>query len=156
MSKDVYIFSTLTADQIYPVYQKTEDLPAVAGEVFIKGGANMPGDGKNVPPGAVTKVTAEQLEMLEKSPGFIQHRDNGYIIVSKSKVDPEVVAADMTSRDASAPLTQEDVASLAPSAATAVAHTNDGTIDTASTAAISQPAAAPAPAPVRPGNPRRA
>lgn len=101
---DIYIYSTLTGSQNYA----TE-----SGKVLVKGGANLPGaklpDGEFITSlGAVTKVTAEQYQALEKNALFRLHKANGFIKVDQKKVDIEVVASDMSSRDGSSPETESD------------------------------------------------
>lgn len=108
---DHYIFSTLAADVIYPVYVKGgADLPQVEQEVLIKGGANVINKRLDTPAGVVTGVTSEQLDALMRSPVFKLHLDNGHLVISQDKPDVEVVAADMTQRDNSAQLVEEDFA----------------------------------------------
>lgn len=107
MSK--YIFSTLTADQNYTLYARGGgDLPVVAGEVFVKGGANIPDKRLVTPHGVATAVTDEQLEMLEANTIFQTHKTNGFITVGAKKADPDVVATDMETRSPDAPLVDQD------------------------------------------------
>lgn len=104
-----YIYSTLTCDNEYVLYKKGgADIPVVETSVLIKGGANLATKRGDTPPGAVTIVTDGQLAALEQNPVFQTHVENGFIIVSKSKPDVEVVAADMTSRAPDAPIVPED------------------------------------------------
>jgi hypothetical protein len=85
-----------------------------AHSVFIKGGANVADKRLLTPRGVVTKITEEDLAALEQSSGeegvWATHKRNGFITTSTSKGDPEVVAADMTTRDQAAPLVDEDFA----------------------------------------------
>lgn len=111
-----YVYSTLSSDQLYTNYGGGE-LPMPVGEVFIRGGANvMPRKGDETPAGAVTEVTAEQLEILQANPDFKLHLQNGFIYVSETKVDAEVAAEDMERRDKSAPKTEQDVKAHDPDA----------------------------------------
>lgn len=109
MSKDHYVYSTLSAPQEYVTYNSgAADLPQAVQSVFIAGGANVAGKHLVTPLGVVTKVTDEELKALETNEVFKLHKENGFVTVSDAKVDPEVVAADMTSRDEAAPLVDGD------------------------------------------------
>lgn len=111
MAKDFYILSTLTADQEYTAYNKGGgDLPIPAGSVLIAGGANVANKRNLVTPqGVVTKVSADQLAMLESNEVFQLHKANGYITVSERKPsDPDAAAASQASRDGSAPMVEND------------------------------------------------
>lgn len=106
-----YIYSTLSTDQIYAQYAKSDnnDLPIVEKKVHIHGGANVVDKKQLVTPrGVVTHVSDEDLALLESNQQFQRHKKNGFIVVDSRKVDPEVRAADMVSRDDSAPMTPED------------------------------------------------
>lgn len=107
---DYYVYSTLTASQRYTNYQPGGgDLPIAAGEVFIAGGANIPDKYLRTPDGSVvTKVSEEQMEVLNANEVFQMHMKNGFIRVSDHNEHPEVVAADMETRDQSAPLVDQD------------------------------------------------
>lgn len=109
-----YVYSTLTCDNRYTAYTSGGDgSPIEAHSVLIKGGSNSVGPLTLLTPyGVRTEVSADDLAFLETIPAFRQHRDNGFIVVSGDKVDPEVAAADMETRDASAPMTPEDIKSL--------------------------------------------
>lgn len=101
---EIYIYSTLTGSQNYAT---------ASGKVFVRGGANLPGaklpNGEFITSlGTVTKVTAEQYQELEKNALFKLHKANGFIKVDQKKVDIEVVAPDMASRDGSSPDTESD------------------------------------------------
>lgn len=106
-----HIYSTLTCDQRYTGYAKGgADLPVVAWEVLIKGGSNVADKRLITPIGVRTEVTDEQLAQLLENPVFKLHVNNGFITVEDVKEDPEKVAADMATKDDSAPLTPEDIA----------------------------------------------
>lgn len=103
------IFSTLTADQSYTVYTKGGvDLPVVGRSVLIKGGSNVADKMGQTKIGVLTTVTAEDLADLERCPAFVRHKARGFIVVASGKGDPEKVAADMATKDGSAPMTPED------------------------------------------------
>lgn len=108
---DFYVYSTLTADNIYAAGQPGEGGMIVPVEgVLIKGGSNLINRNLITPRGAViTGVTAEQLDRLQADTVFQMHKANGFITVSEKLEDGEKVAsADLESRDGSAQLTPED------------------------------------------------
>lgn len=109
MSGTNYVYSTMTTGVRYVQYSKSvNDMPVVESFVDIAGGANLPDKHLVTPRGVVTKVTDEQLALLEQNPLFKRHKENGFIIVDSVKVDPEVKASDMEQRDDSSPLVPED------------------------------------------------
>lgn len=109
MAEAHYIYSTMTTGVRYVEYSHgNNDMPVVESFVDIAGGANVPDKHLVTPSGVVTKVTSEQLALLERNELFKRHRENGFIIVDTVKVDPEVKASDMEQRDDSSPLTPED------------------------------------------------
>lgn len=108
MSKK-FIYSTLTADNIYAGYAKGgADIPIVAHQVHIKGGANVADRRLITPRGVVTEVTDADFDFLMENSVFQMHVENGYISFSDRKEDPEVAAADMEGRDQASPLVPED------------------------------------------------
>ena len=109
MSKDIYVFSTLSNDQSYVSHEATPaGLQVEKGAILVKGGANVANKNIITPRGVATKVTAEQLEQLRANYVFQQHEKNGFITISDKKEDADVVAADMKGRDESAPLVDQD------------------------------------------------
>lgn len=109
MSKKIYVYSTLSSDQIYTQTRPGGgDLPVVERDVFIAGKANIPDRRLITPRGVVTAVTAEELELLRGNEVFKLHEANGFISVSDKHVDPEVAASGMVTRDQSAPLEDGD------------------------------------------------
>jgi len=110
MSKKIYVYSTLSCDNIYHrTLQGGADLPVFEGDVLIKGGAGVANDRLITPRGIVTTITEEQLEVCRADPVFVMHEKNGFIQVGENLVDAEVAAADMTGRDQSAPLVPADL-----------------------------------------------
>ena len=104
-----YIYSTLTAPNLYTNYVKSNsDLPIVESKVLINGGANVASKNLITPYGVVTSVTDEQLEALQQNDDFKLHVENGFIKISTAKEDADVVAADMNSRDDAAPIVPQD------------------------------------------------
>jgi len=105
-----YVYSTLTAGM---EYTRTEpgggELPITTAKVYIAGGANVPDKYMRTPDGAVvTPVNDEQLTILQENEVFKLHQKNGFIVVKAKSAEPEVVAADMETRDRSAPLVDGD------------------------------------------------
>jgi len=115
MAKTHYIYSTLTGPVDYTNWGAGgADLKVPSGNVRIHGGANIPDGFLRTPQGVVTPVTSDELEHLRANEVFKLHEANGFIVVSDKKVDPEVVAADMESRDPSAPLVEADLTAKDP------------------------------------------
>lgn len=108
MSSHVYVYSTLSNDQAYTAYAKGGETPQPEEVVYINGKANIADKRFITPQGVVTKITAEQLAVLEGIELFSIHKANGFISVSETAADPEHVAADMVGRDESAPLVESD------------------------------------------------
>lgn len=116
----VYVYSTLTADNMYGPYNPgAADLPVRAGVVLIKGGANVVGSKHLITPrGVCTVITDEQLALCRADTTFAHHEKNGFISVETVQADADHVAANMTGRDLAAPLVPEDVAEGEPEVAT--------------------------------------
>ena len=93
-TSDYYVYSTLSNDNRY-------------GDVLINGKANVANKNVITPLGVVTRITSAQLDECKSYPVFQLHLDNGYLTVEKHKEDADLVASDMTGRDASAPETPE-------------------------------------------------
>jgi len=109
MSGRIWIFSTLTASQNYTTYaQGGADLPLTDRQILIRGGANLADKHIITPRGVATEVTEEQYAVLQTIDAFQQHLKGGFLSVSKTKPEEEVAAADLNSRDDSAPLTPQD------------------------------------------------
>ena len=105
-----YVFSTLTANQKYPTWEKVRgrDLPVMRGYVLIRGGANLPSKVLVTPRGVVTELTDEQYAQVRKSPGFKQHLENGFLSVEDKPHDVDEVVSDLNEKDTSAPMTPKD------------------------------------------------
>lgn len=94
-----YVYSTLTSSQYYSDGEN---------KVLINGGANIRDRyAIHTPRGVATKVTDEQMAVLEKSGLFKAHQERGFLEVSTFKKDADKVAKDMTPADKSAPDTEE-------------------------------------------------
>lgn len=104
-----FVFSTLAADVVYRSFAASGgDVPVADQGVLIKGGAGVADKRLETPAGVMTSVDADQLALLEADPVFQMHKKNGYITITDSPSDPEAVASDMESRDASAQLQDGD------------------------------------------------
>lgn len=107
-----YIYSTLSADQDYALYRKEQDphsLPAPIRTIRVNGKANVMDDKTFLTPrGALTKVSDEELKILQQIPAFNEHLKAGYLTVEKSEADPDRVSEDMTGKDKGAQLTESD------------------------------------------------
>lgn len=111
MSKKHYVFSTLAAAVSYTGYAAPlgDSLPQVAMSVVVNGGAGVANKRTlDTPRGVVTEVTEEEAKFLAGHPVFQIHLKNGYVQISDAKADGDEAAADLTGRDESAPLVDED------------------------------------------------
>lgn len=111
MSGTFYVYSTLTASNRYVNHEPSgNDLPMAIGDgILIEGGAGVAGKNLITPRGVVSgPFTKEQIEYLFANPVFQLHEKNGFITVDDKAVDPDKVAADMASRDRSAPTVEQD------------------------------------------------
>ena len=110
MASKLYVYSTLTADQLYTNWGRGGgDVPVPTSKVFIKGGAGVANDRVITPRGVVTEITPEQAAILMENSDFQLHQKNGFVQISERETDPEKAAADMESRDESAPLVPGDL-----------------------------------------------
>lgn len=104
-----YVFSTLTCDQLYTNWIKGgADVAIVERQILVKGGAGVANDRIITPRGVVTEIDEEDIAILEQNEVFKIHQKNGFVMIERKAADPEKVAADMASRDGSAPLTPND------------------------------------------------
>lgn len=129
MAKDVHVYSTLTADQIYTVWAKAkgnDPLAHAEKRFFVKGGANLADKRLITPRGVLTTFSASDFADLKTIQAFKDHERNGFISWSESKADPEKVVADgMVSRDESAPMNPGDYDTQAPGEAKIVERAAD-------------------------------
>lgn len=109
-----HVYSTATCDMIYTDHQigvERGSLPQVKRKVLIRGGSNIADRRTFVTNlGIVTTVTDEDMQFLKNNKGFQDAVQKGFMTFSEHKVDPEVAAAEMDTRDGSAPLRPEDFA----------------------------------------------
>lgn len=108
------IYSTASADQIFPRWDNHPRTGKYDEAVTIKGGTGVQ-HRKNfqTPRGVATSVTAEQLEFLKSNPVFMEGVKNGYFFIDEKakrasqEQAEEVAASDMESRDKGAQDTEE-------------------------------------------------
>lgn len=113
MSKTLYVFSTLAADQNYTGYRKGgAEMQIVEKQVFINGRAGVIDKrGVDTPLGVVTKVSEEDVKWLQDTNVVFQrHVANGFITIKDSAADAGDVAADMNRNDPGRQLTDDDYA----------------------------------------------
>ncbi len=104
-----YVYSTLTSSTDYRVWMPSgNDLPTAGRSIVINGGAGIASKELVTPYGSVTKVTDEDLALLEADEAFQRHIERGFIRVERTKIDLEKIAASMASRDGSSPLVPQD------------------------------------------------
>lgn len=109
-----YVYSTLTCDNSYTLYEKTAGgLSVPKAEVLIKGGTGLANKHFITPLGVATSVSDQELALLKENSVFKEQMANGFLIVQEGgkAEDAEKVAADMVIGDGSAPLTEQDAAS---------------------------------------------
>lgn len=96
-----HIYSTMSSDNEYVRYSEhgPQGVNIAERAVLIKGGSGVNRKNVGTPLGVYTSVSDEDFEWLKDDFSFNQHKRNGYITVQKSKVDPEVAAADMKTHD---------------------------------------------------------
>jgi hypothetical protein len=96
-----HIFSTMANSNEYVRYSEhgPRGINVAERSILIKGGAGINKKNVQTPLGVHTAVEDEDMEWLKDDFSFKQHVKNGYITVRKQKVDPEVAAADMVTRD---------------------------------------------------------
>lgn len=105
-----HVYSTLSSGMVFADYAQTSgnDLPTISKRVEIHGKANVITKHLITPKGIGTEVSPEDLDWLEKNESFKELVENGFLTVSNHQASADKVAADMTPRDASSPLTPTD------------------------------------------------
>lgn len=112
MAKQLYILSTATNDNEFPVYGKAQPgrAPTVSGSVIIRGKAGLPNKHLWTPRGVVTPVTDEQLDQLRASKVFARMEAGGWFTVQHlDPRDADRAAADQAEGDGSKLLTAEEL-----------------------------------------------
>lgn len=108
-AKRHYVYSTISTDVEYIGWIKGASEAQEKGHsVIVKGGANVATKNFLTPSGIMTPMDDEEITFLRSNSTFQQHMKNGFITIETRKTDPEKVAANMTTRDESAPLTPND------------------------------------------------
>lgn len=108
-----YVYSTIGQDMLYTQYKKTSHVPVPVSQVLIRGGAHVIDKNLHTPRGIVTKISDEQLKILENIELFKMHKENGFIVVQSNKENPTKVAQrDMKEKDDSAQKTTQDFIEL--------------------------------------------
>lgn len=112
-----YVYSTATNSGTYVEYEENSphdiSIPkrwpdGSPMRVTIKGGHGVADKHLVTPKGVVTKVSDQEMEMLLRNPAFIRHMDKGFMCYDKKNVEPFKKAANMATKDGSAPLTPAD------------------------------------------------
>lgn len=106
-----HVASTATADNLYVEYLEGGGNLKVPGrKVLVKGGIGIANRMLVTPTGAtLTEVTDEEADMLEENEAFQMHAKAGFVqIIRSKKVDGDRAAADMKTKDGSAPMTPSD------------------------------------------------
>ena len=105
-----YVYSTLSCDQGYAIYDKGADgTPILNRVIHVKGQANITNKVLVTPRGVATEVSDADLETLNKDYHFSEHVKNGFITFESKKFDADEVAKDMTKQDRSAPKTKDEL-----------------------------------------------
>lgn len=103
-----YILSKLSNTQIYTQYAKgANNLNQIVKSVVINGGADVTNKNFVVPDGVVTKISAEELEVLKANKDFQSHLEQGYVKYFGGTPNVEKEAPKME-KDKSRQLTPED------------------------------------------------
>jgi hypothetical protein len=112
-----YVYSTATNSISYVEYENTASNELAIARKFpngkpmkvtIQGGHGVSDKYFRTPQGVVTKIEDHELEMLLANPSFKKHVDRGFMTYDKKKVEPAKKAANMESKDGSAPITPAD------------------------------------------------
>jgi hypothetical protein len=105
-----YVYSTLSCDQGYAIYDKGADgTPILNRVIHINGKANITNKVLQTPRGVVTEVSDADLETLNSNYHFNEHVKLGFITFEAKQFDADQVAKDMTKQDKSAPKTKDEL-----------------------------------------------
>lgn len=105
-----YVLSKLANTQIYTQYTKgINNINMPVKRVEIKGGADVTDKNLVTPSGVVTKVTADELEILKANKDFQKHLERGCLNIFDSMPDIET-KAEKLEKDNSKQLTPADYA----------------------------------------------
>lgn len=104
-----YVYSTASNDTTFTRFEAHgNDMPKIVKRVLIKGGTNVATKRLITPLGVRTEVSNDDLAFLHTRQNFLRMVKAGFMKVDESKLDPEVPAADMNTRDDSAPRVPQD------------------------------------------------
>ena len=100
-----YVLSKLANNQIYTKYIKgagNVNIPTV--QIEIKGGADVTNKNLITPEGVITKITADELELLKSNRDFQRHLEQGVVkyFGTEPKIEKTVQSME---KDKSAPVT---------------------------------------------------
>lgn len=109
------VYSTASADQVYPQWIAHPRVGKFDAAVTIKGGSGIQREKNFVTPrGVATVVTAEELEFLKTVPAFMDGIKRGFFAVDEKarkasqETAEDVAASDLTEKDGGAQLTDGD------------------------------------------------
>lgn len=104
-----YVYSTSSNDTTFTKFESGgNDMPKLVKRVLIKGGTNVATKRLVTPYGVRTEVSEEDMAFLNTRKNFLRMVKAGFLKVEERKLDPEVPAADMETRDDSAPRVPQD------------------------------------------------
>jgi hypothetical protein len=95
-----HIYTTYASDNEYIRYSEhgPRGVNVAERSVLIKGGTGVNRKNLGTPLGVHTTISDDDYEWLKDDYSFKEHVKNGYVTVQKHKVEAEVVAADMPTR----------------------------------------------------------
>lgn len=103
-----YILSKLANSQIYTQYAKgTNNLNIPTSRIEIKGGADVTDKNFVTPEGVITKITAQELDILKANRDFQSHLEKGHVKYFGTNPNIEKEAPKLE-KDNSKPLTPDD------------------------------------------------
>ncbi len=103
-----YILSKLANTQNYTQYAKgVGNLNVPVQTVTVNGGADITGKNLITPEGVITKISADELEILKANKDFQRHLEQGHVKYFGVQPNIEKASGKMT-KDVSRPLTPSD------------------------------------------------
>jgi len=107
---NLYIYSTMSSDNCYAMHEKLPNgLHKKSEKMVITGKANVTNPKTLMTPlGMMTVVDEAEFKKFEDNSMLKRHIERGFIKVTKAKGEADAVAKDMTGKDKSAQLTEED------------------------------------------------
>ena len=107
----VYIYSTSSSDNKYESFERSANgIVTEKNSLFIAGKANVSNPKTLVTPsGMLTIVEEADYKAVESSDMFQRHLKRGFLKVSKTRVEAEDAAKDMTAKDKAAQITAAEV-----------------------------------------------